>query len=87
MASQWVATTMFKISNLIVILMLTYSTALTLSAHVILLLRQCGPNIITLGHRAPSCGILVRHIGTYQKSLSQSLAQLKKTLTQTLIFK
>ena len=46
------APTMFNISSTIILLVLKSSTALTILAHVILLLHQCGPNLImTLGHR------------------------------------
>ena len=49
---------MFKIGNIIMLLVPTSSTVLSIVARVILLLHQCGPNlIITLGHRAPSCAI------------------------------
>ena len=51
--------------------MLISATALTILAHVILLLHQCGPSvIITLGHKAPSCAIWCA-IGPYQKPWSE----------------
>ena len=57
----------FKTGNIITLLVPTSSTALQILAHVMLLLRQSGPNlIITLGHRAPSCAIWCA-IGPYQK--------------------
>ena len=43
---------------LVVLSMSSSSTALTVLAHVVLLLCQCGPNsIIIIGHRVPPCPI------------------------------
>ena len=53
--SQFILTApfVFNIGNTIILLVPKSSTALTILAHVILQLDQCGPNLImTLGHRA-----------------------------------
>ena len=59
--------TIFKIGYLHMFALLTSNTALTILAHVILLLCQCDPNLIMLPRRTPSLCNLVHHIGPYQK--------------------